>query len=271
MKRLAPLAFRGAPCRPGSPPASSAFAALVARYFSPLRTFKQRLTAIASPQSASRTRAVSQSRPARSPGRCWPPAVSRQRANTECNASYLSRLHCSQQPTTRALLPAPAHFRQDHQSRYAATYCFTVGRQRHDHTAGTQSHHHRNRRAADSAMRSCCLSLGNNWQSNRLSMLFVAIQCKADEVRFMQAGVEKVRFSLEIAVFVKVPPVGSGGQRSIQLSYGRTLCATRGSLPVRGPRFNPESAARARRNCLPPHWPPPILAGHETRRRSPPQ
>jgi hypothetical protein len=72
-------------------------------------------------------------------------------------------------------------------------------------------------------MRSCCLSLGNNWQSNRLSMLFVAIQCKADDVSFMQSGMDKLRFSLEIAVFVKVPPVGSGGQRSIQLSYGRTM------------------------------------------------
>jgi protein-tyrosine phosphatase len=33
---------------------------------------------------------------------------------------------------------------------------------------------------------------------------------------------------------------GSGGQRSIQLSYGRTN-ATHDSLAVRGPRFNPES------------------------------
>jgi len=117
----APSAFRGAPCRPGSPPGSSAFAGLVARYFSPLRTFKPRLTATASRPSASRDRAVSQSRPARSPGRCWPPAVSRQRANTECNASRLSQPHCSQPPTARALLPTPApSCGHDHQSRHTA-------------------------------------------------------------------------------------------------------------------------------------------------------
>ena len=108
MKPHAPSAYQGAPYQRGSLLASSAFAVLVARYFSPLQTFKRRLTATVSRPLASRNCAVSRSRPARSPRRCQPLAVSRQRANTGCNVSHLSRPYCSQPLSARALVPIPA-------------------------------------------------------------------------------------------------------------------------------------------------------------------
>ena len=80
-------------------------------------------------------------------------------------------------------------------------------------------------------MRSCCLSLGNNWQTYRLLVQITATWCKASEANLAQSGVQKYHFSLKTTVFVKVPPVGSGGQRSIQLSYGRTRCATAVAYP----------------------------------------
>jgi hypothetical protein len=74
--------------------------------------------------------------------------VSRQRADTGCNASRLSRAHRSQPPTARGLLPTtprsrrsrvasplPATCDKDRQRLYTAPYCFTEGRQRRDHTA----------------------------------------------------------------------------------------------------------------------------------------
>ena len=128
MRPHAPSAFQGGPCRPGSPPASSAFAVLVARYFSPLRTFKQRLTATASLPSASRNRADSQSRQTRSARRCRPPAANRQRADTGCNASLLSQPHH----------PLSAHkcqHRHNHQKRDDTVSRSTVWCCSHDHAA----------------------------------------------------------------------------------------------------------------------------------------
>ncbi len=173
MRPHAPSAFRGAPCRHGSPPASSAFAVLVARYFSPLRTFKQRLTAIASRQSASRNRAVSQSRLARSLRR--PPAVNCQRANTGCNASHLSRLHPSQPPTARALLPTPAAFAAGSPEplhSHVLLHSRPPEARSHCRCATTSSpNHRRDRRASD-------LPAGSNWQKMAKSQPNRAIPCQ---------------------------------------------------------------------------------------------
>ena len=191
MKRRASSAFRGGPCRPGSPPASSAFAVLVARYFSPLRTFKQRLTATASRPLASRNRAVSQSRPARSSRR----AVSRQRANTGCNASHLSRPRRSR-PTRRPRISANT-------GPLAAGSPESLNSHVLLHSRPPEARSHCRCKKLTSPSKSStngiwaysgCPSLGNNWQIHRNLMPFVAIWCKADEVNFTQAGVEKHHF-----------------------------------------------------------------------------
>ena len=181
MRPHAPSAFQGAPCLLGSPPASSAFAVLVARYFSPLRTFKQRLTATASRLSASQNRAVSQSRPARSPRMCRPLAESRRHANTGCSASHRSQPHCSQPPTASALVPTPARSPEPLHCP-ALLYSWRCS---HDHAAEVPAPQPKH--GAQWIFQR--IPLGNNWQSYRLLVPISATRCKAGEVNLTQAGV----------------------------------------------------------------------------------
>ena len=89
MRPHASSAFQGAPCRLGSPPASSAFAVLVARYFSPLRNFQTAITPLPrrAHWRAETAPSVSRDRHNHRGDGAGDPAVSRQRADTECNGS----------------------------------------------------------------------------------------------------------------------------------------------------------------------------------------
>ena len=191
--RATPSAFLGAPCRRGSPPALLAFAVLVAQYYFPLRTFRRRLTASESRQSESRNHAIGQSRPdhhsagARNQQRAVNAQTSNAADRTRVGCTLANRAlpacWCRTSAITRhATIPFPAppfgviatiipqrchpaaaitatsQLQQDRESRYAATSCFTAGRQRHDHTADapqTILYQRLNHRATDSAKYSC--------------------------------------------------------------------------------------------------------------------
>ncbi len=217
-KPLTPSAFLGAPCRRGSPPALLAFAVLVAQYYSPLRTFRRRLTASESRQSESRNHAIGQSRPARSQRRCPQPAAGRQRANVKCSGSHPSRLHSSQPCPARVLVPD----QRNHPTCDDTVSRSAVWRYSHDHTTTVsprRCHHryqpvaagsreplrghlllhsrppearsHRRRttnnplstsESSRNGFREVFLSssLGNNWQICRLLLPIPATWCKAN-------------------------------------------------------------------------------------------